>query len=48
MYVHPFWFGVLCTLVAEIIFACIAAYINVVRNDREERRRANGEKRNNG
>jgi hypothetical protein len=36
MYVNAFWMGVLCTLVAEIIFVCIAAYVSIVRSEREE------------
>jgi len=38
MYVDAFWFGVLCTLVGEIILACVATYISIVHEEREERR----------
>ena len=38
MYVDSFWFGVLMTLVAEIMFIIIGAIINTIhhRNDPEE------------
>lgn len=44
MYVHPFWFGVLITLVVEIIVVCIAGFIMVRKGENDGEAKSNSQR----
>lgn len=43
MYVNPFWFGVLCTILAEIVLVLFFAVKAGTKEDRSENRKENND-----